>query len=295
VLSSGRRERVVLGYDDGLFSTVLSNRYVAEMIARAANDWTVAEWLASDERLYGLVMVSTATPLAAAEEIRRVGTNERMVGVALGGNGLSRPFGHPAYHPIYEAASELGLPLVLQAGPSDAFSDAPMSPVAGGYASTVAEFRALMWETHAAHMASMIVEGVFSRFPRLKLVLVGGGATWITGHLLRLDYWYRMHPGEARWLDRLPSEYFPDHVRVVTHGIETAPRPELLVQALETVPGIERVLLYGSGYPDADWQEPDAVASWLPQDWHDGVFSTNARDTFRWPDTTTTHPADSPT
>jgi predicted TIM-barrel fold metal-dependent hydrolase len=284
VLDGGKRDRVVLGYDDGLFSTMVANRYAADVIVSAANDWTAAEWLSVDDRLHGLVMVSMATPDVAAEEIRRVGANERMVGVALGGNGLNVPFGHPAYHPVYRAASDLGLPVVIQAGPSDAFGDSPLAPVSAGYASTVAEYRALMWETHCTHLASMIVEGVFSLFPSLKLVFVGGGLTWITGQLLRLDFWYRIQRSEARWLDRLPSEYFAEHVRVVTHGIETPPRPELLLQALETIPAVERVLMYGSGYPDADWQEPEAVAAQLPREWHEGVFHGNALETFRWPD-----------
>ena len=49
-------------------------------------------------------------------EIRRAGAHERMVGIALGANGLGLPFGHPAYHPIYEAASEMKLPILIQVG-----------------------------------------------------------------------------------------------------------------------------------------------------------------------------------
>lgn len=286
LLAGGKRDRVVLGYDDGLFSTVVETRYVADVIAQAANDWTIQEWFPAEERFYGLVMVSTATPQVAAEEIRRVGRHERMVGIALGGNGLSRPFGHPAYHPIYEAACELDLPVVIQAGPSDAFGAAPMSPVAGGYPSTVSEYRSMAWQTHVVHTANMIIEGALTIFPRLKVVLVGGGVTWITGHLLRMDYWYRKNPGEARWLDQLPSECFLDRVRVMTHGLETPPRPELLVPALETIPRIEEILMYGSGYPDADWRESETVAATLPESWHDRVFAQNALDTFRWPDVT---------
>ena len=116
ILVDTPRERVVLSYDDGLMSTTFPAHYVARTVVQAANDWTAEEWLAGDERLYGLIMISTMLPADAAAEIRRSGVNERMVGIAMGGNGLSRPFGHPVYHPIYEAAVELGLPLVLQMG-----------------------------------------------------------------------------------------------------------------------------------------------------------------------------------
>lgn len=278
----GRRKRVVLGYDDGLLATAYPNHYVAQAVVEAANQWTAEEWLSRDDRLDGLIVVATALPQQAAAEIRRWGAHPRMVGVALGANGLSRPFGHPVYHPIYEAAAEHGLPLVVQAGASDGFGDSVTSAVAGGTAATTAEFRALSWQTQAAHLSSMIVSGVFNLFPNLKLVLVGGGATWITGQLLRLDYWYRMATREARWLDRLPSEYFEDHVRVVTHDLEEL-APDRLETALTTIPGIERALLYGSCYPNADWDTPEAVASRLPEAWHRAVFTDNAIDTFRWP------------
>ena len=277
------RELAVLGYSDGLFSTVLPNYYVARAVAQAANDWTTAEWLPRDDRLHALIIVSTALPESAAAEIRRVGEKERFVGVALGGNALGLPFGHPVYHPIYEAAADLGLPVVLQAGPSDAFGDAAMSPVAGGNASTVAEFRALSWHSHMVHLSSMIIGGVFNTFPKLKLILVGGGMVWVTGQLLRLDYWFRMVTYEARWLDRLPSEYFEDHIRLSTVGMEKPPQSELLEQVLSTIPGIERALVYGSGYPDSGWEEPNAVAARLPTAWHERVFFENALESFRWP------------
>ena len=97
-------------------------------------------WLARDERLYGLILVSGAMADVAAEEIRRLGRNERMVGVAMGANVLNLTFGHPAYHPIYRAAADQGLPVVIQVG-----SDLPASlltpPVAGGHASTYASIK----------------------------------------------------------------------------------------------------------------------------------------------------------
>src|SRR5260221_945399 len=132
VLDGGDLDRVVLGYDDGLLGTAYPSRYAAAAMVRAANDWTVEQWLSRDPRLFGLVLVSTEQPEVAAAEIRRVGANERMVGVALGANTLGRLFGDPIYSPIHQAAAEIGLPLVIQMG-ADAATDLAVRPVAGGF------------------------------------------------------------------------------------------------------------------------------------------------------------------
>jgi predicted TIM-barrel fold metal-dependent hydrolase len=50
------------------------------------------------------------------------------------------------------------------------------------------------------------------------------------------------------------------------------------------IPGIERVLLYTSGYPDDEWEAAEDVAQRLPADWHERVFRTNAEEFFRWPE-----------
>ena len=283
VLAQDSIERVVLGYDVGLQSTSFVHRYLARDVARAANDWTLREWLPRDKRLYGMVLVATSIPEAAAAEIRRVGASDRMVAVALGCNGLGRPFGEPAYHPIYEAADELGLPIVVQVG-SEIAGDQPLPAVSGGNPSTYAEFRAHAAQGNWAHFMSLITEGVFTRFPKLKVLLVGGGASWIPSQLWSLDYWYKISGSAYPWVERLPSDYFVDHVRVSTLSLEKPPQPERLAQALGVIEGIDRVLLYTSGYPDEEWETAEQVAERLPVEWHERVFRTNADEFFRWPE-----------
>jgi predicted TIM-barrel fold metal-dependent hydrolase len=274
-------DRVVLAYDEGLLSTGITNYNVARSVVQAANDWTIDKWLRQDDRLFGLVLIPTGVPEDAAAEIRRVGQNDRMVGVSLGTNPFARPFGHPIYHPIYRAAAELDLPLVIQVG-SDALIEQLAPAVAGGAPATFTEL-----DTHSAqplvtHVASLISEGVFELFPRLKVLLVGGGAGWIPGCLWLSDYWQKIIRTETPLLRRPFSEYFVEHVFVATADLETPRRPERLAQLLSTVPGIERVLLYTSGYPKPGYADPPSIAARLPESWHEAVFRTNALDFFRW-------------
>ena len=290
LLANGRRERIVLGFNDGLLATAFPNHYLAMAVVAAANDWTIEQWLGQDDRLVGLVMVSTAIPEMAAAEIRRAGRNDRMVGVALGLNVLGKSFGHPIYQPVFRAAADLDLPLVLQVG-CDASTDLMTQPLAGGLSVTYAENDAFGIEPLMTHLADMIVGGVFDLFPNLKVMVVGGGTTWAPAFLWRLNFWYSTIQNEAPWLRQLPSDYFRDHVRLSTYSLESVPKPDDLRNALDTLPGVESNLIYASGYPNIDFLEPADVARRLPAAWHDKVFHDNALEFFRWPGSPSPDPA----
>jgi len=276
-------ERVVLGYEEGLLAMGVGHYHLARAMARAANQWTLAEWLERDERLHGLVLVCSAVPQDAAADIREYGTHERMVGVALGVNGLGRPFGHAAYLPIYEAAAELDLPVVLQVG-SDAVSALDSTPVAAGLPATYGEYAAWGVQALMGHVGSMITQGLFDRFPRLRVMIVGGGASWVPAYLWRLDFWFKTNSKEVPWLLRPPSEIFLERVKLGTLSLESPRQPERLATALGTLDGIERMLTYTSGYPSSLAEPPAAIRERLPEAWHEPVFGGNAREFFRWPD-----------
>jgi hypothetical protein len=280
LLADGSRDAVVLTYERGLRATTNQNHFVAQAIAEAANRWTEEEWLSRDERLFGLVVAIGALPERAAAEIRRSGANPRMVGVTLGSAALGSPLGHPVYHPIYKAAAELELPLVMQAG-VDATLNAITTPVVGGPPATAGEFHALSWQTQMAHVSSLIMQGVFDRFPNLKVLLVGAGGVWLAGHLWRLDQRFSATRGDARWLRRRPIEYV-DHFFLATHRLEQPPRPALLARALAVLPGVEDRLIYASGYPDSGWQDPVDATRAFPESWRAKVLHDNAQSFFRW-------------
>jgi predicted TIM-barrel fold metal-dependent hydrolase len=282
VLGSQSRERVVLGFDDGLYCTANPNHYVARISAQAANDWTAEHWLNRDPRVYGLILIAAGLPDRAAEEVRRMGTNERMVGVALGANALGQLFGHPIYHPIYKACAEMNLPVVLQVG-SDTAANLLTPPVAGGLPATYGEYKAMAVQPLMSHVASMILQGVFEMYPPLRVLILGGGTSWIPGFLWRHDYYYRIESDAAPWLKALPSDYFRRHVRVGTYPLEAPRQPGRLEAALSTVPWMDSILMYASGYPNYDWEEPGAIADRLPVAWHPKVFRDNAGEFFRWP------------
>jgi uncharacterized protein len=275
--------RVVLGFDEGLLMTAYPDPYVARTAVRAANEWTAAEWLDPAAGVFGLILVAGALPEDAATEIRRLGRDGHWVGVALGANSIGLGFGHPVYRPILAAAAEMGLPVVIQTN-SDVAATLMTPPVAGGLPTTFAEYKSLSAESSMSHLAGMILGGVFSELPSLQVLVVGGGVSWVPGFLWRHDYYYKIEAHEAPWLDDVPSEYFRRHVKIATYPLEAADSADRIVRILETVPWLESSLLFASGYPNYDWQDPDIILDRIPATWRRKVLHDNAIAFYRWPD-----------
>lgn len=283
LLDKNRTERVVLQFESAGYVGSLTNPYFATEVARAANDWTIDAWLSrGDPRLYGAMVVATQDPLQAAAEVRRVGAHPRIAEVLLVSTGLGKPFGHPVYHPIYEAAAELALPIAIHAY-GEVYPGHNVAPHASGMPSFYFEVQTLAGQGLQTHLASFVANGVFEKFPKLKLLIVEAGVAWMPSLIWRLDSSYRALRRELPWLKRFPSETIREHVRLTTQPLELAPESALLVDVLRAF-GAEDMLLFSTDYPHWDTDEKDHVAGTLPSSWLPKVFRENAIEFFGWAD-----------
>ena len=89
---------------------------------------------------------------------------------------------------------------------------------------------------------SLIFDGVFDRFPKLRIVLVEHAFTWILPLMWRMDAIY-----EARksWMDikRKPSEYVKDHIKFTTQPLDYPEDKTELSRAFEWME-CEKILLF---------------------------------------------------
>jgi predicted TIM-barrel fold metal-dependent hydrolase len=248
----------------------LANPLLAAEVARAANEWTVDYWLSADRRLLGSIVVALGDPDRAAAEIRRLGAHERMVQVLFAYP--PRLLGDRWFHPIYEAACELGLPVALQAGGD--YSGANHGLTAVGNPTSLFE-AFVAWEYGAQpHLVSMIANGAFERFPQLRVVFNGFGIAWLPSLLWRLDLEYRSGrvPVPAG-IKRVPSEYVREHVRFTTAQLELAGDGRDLADLLSLIDG-ERLLMFASGQLRGAEATDLTLLAQLPDRWQERLHAT---------------------
>ncbi len=250
---------------------LIHNEDWAAAMARAVNDWQIAEWLEEEPRLKASVVVASRNPELAAEEIERLADHPGFVQVLL----LARtemPLGKRHYWPIYEAAERHGLVVGVHAGGSPGN---PITPV--GWPSYYVEDYVSLAQAFQSQLVSLVSEGVFAKFPGLKVALIEGGFTWLPSLMWRLDKNWKGLRGEVPWVDRLPSEIVREHVRLTVQPLDEPPDPAHLLQTVEQI-GSEEMLLFSSDYPHWHFNdEEEALPAALPAGLRDKILAENAR------------------
>lgn len=250
------------------------NEEYGAALARATNDWQIAEWLEEETRLRASVVVNYENAELAAEEIDRVAAHPGFVQVVL----LPRtkePLGKRRYWKIYEAAERHGLPIGIH------FAGLGGNPVtSSGWPSYYIEDHTAMSMAFQSQVTSLVFEGVFERFPNLRVTMLEGGFAWAPSLMWRMDkHWKRLHE-EVPFLKRPPSEYVREHMRFTTQPMEEPPDPKHLLQVIDHL-GSEEMLMFATDYPHWDFDEPErAFQVRLPEDLKRKIFSENARATY---------------
>ena len=172
----------------------------------------------------------------AMAELRRAVKDLGFVGAMIPSNGLTRHVSHPEYWPIYEEAAKLNCVLAVHGGSymNLGFNTYTVFPAT----------RALGMPFPLAIAATgMIVDGVFDRFPQLRVGFMEGGTAWIP---LVIDRLAREVEYGGLTLPRHPEAYFTDdRIFVGCEGNEKALAsslqhyPPQIQQASEDTPGQE--------------------------------------------------------
>jgi predicted TIM-barrel fold metal-dependent hydrolase len=226
----------------------VANPELSAAICHAANEWQVAEWTSKDSRLKASVVVPYEYAEAAAAEIRlRAGQKDFVQVLVL--SRTAEPLGNRRYWPIYEAAAEAGFPVAVHA-----FGYGGVPITSTGWPSYYLEEMAGHAQSCQAGLGSMVVEGIFERFPGLKVIMVEAGFAWAPSFAWRLDKCWKTLRAETPHLKRLPSEYLREHVWWTTQPME---EPEPREHLLDTIGwmGWDR-LLFATDYPHWDYDDP---------------------------------------
>ena len=240
---------VVLGILNPLNSGQgVANPDLSAALCHAINQWQVAAWTSRDARLKASIVVPYEHADLAAAEIRHWAGHKDFVQVLL----LSRtaePLGNRRYWPIYGAAAEAGLPVAVHAF---GYGGAPITST--GWPSYYIEEMTGHAQSSQAGLSSLVLEGVFERFPGLRVLMVEAGFAWAPPLAWRLDKAWRTLRAETPHLTRPPSEYLRKHVWWTTQPMEEPERRRHLAETIDWM-GWDR-LLFATDYPHWDYDDP---------------------------------------
>jgi len=239
-------------------------------VTRAVNEWQVANWASQEPRLKASVVVPYEDGVAAAKEIRHWAGNKHFAQVLL----LSRtnePLGMRRYWPIYEAAQEAGLPVGIHAF---GYGGTPIS--SSGWGSYYCEEMVGHAVCAQSGLTSMVMEGVFERFPNLKVISIEAGVSWAPALMWRLDAQWKKLKAETPHLNLLPSEYLRRQVWWTTQPIEEPEPREKLAEMIDFL-GWDK-LIFATDYPHWDFDDPQyAFPIKISEEDKRKLFRENAR------------------
>jgi predicted TIM-barrel fold metal-dependent hydrolase len=246
----------------------------------AFNRWLEEDWgFAYRDRLIAAPMLSLADPAAACVELDSLlERGARVVHVrpapVPGPNGTSRSLGHSLHDPVWARLAEASIPVAFHLGDSGYNF---ISAAWGG----AAEFQGfgppdllgrIVVSDRAIHdtIASLVLDGVFTRHPALRVASVENGSDFL--HLLvkRL----RKQANQTPWA-------FPeDPLDTIRNHVWVSPYCEDDFQALAELMGTRRIL-FGSDWPHGEGLEKpiDFVKELTGFD--DAAIRRVMRDNFR--------------
>jgi predicted TIM-barrel fold metal-dependent hydrolase len=246
---------------------------LAAAFARAVNDWLADVWLAKDARFRGSLVLPLQSTERAVEEIERRAGDRRFVQVLVLAMG-EQPLGKSVYWPIYAAAERHGFTLGIHAG-----SSYHHAPTGTGWPSYHLEEYAAQSLGFHTQLGSLVCEGVFVKFPRLKAVLIESGVTWLPPYLWRLSKFWRGVRMEVPWIDRPPEEIVREHVRLTTQPFDAPPGAQHIGRLLDQL-GSDDMLLFATDFPhwqhDGDDMLPAGIAPALRRK----ILTDNALATY---------------
>jgi len=260
------------------FATMYPNPDFAAAVAAGYNDWLADCWLDNnntDGRCKGSITVAPQDPKLAVKEIERWAGNPHMVQVMMDG-GSRAPYGQRQFYPIYEACEHYGLPVAFHPGTEGVGINESPAP---GYPSTYIEWHVGLMLAFQSHLISFITEGVFERFPKLKVVLVEGGSAWLPPLLWRLEAEWKALREEVPWVKKRPSEYVRDHVRITSQPLENPDNKQQLLQIFEMM-GAKDILMFSSDYPHWDFDSPTRAFPKLDEETKRRIFFENAKELY---------------
>ncbi len=217
----------------------------------AFNRWLEEDWGFDHEgRILAAPMLSLADPDAAAAEVDSLlERGARIVHVrpapVPGPNGTSRSLGDKQHDPVWARLAEAGVPVAFHLGDSGyeaRFASAWGARKDFGFGKSD-PLGHVVTEGRAIHdsVASLVVHGVFTRHPALRVASIENGSDWL--HVLAKHL--RKQANQTPWV------FAEDPLDTLRRHVWVTPYLEEDLGALAELIGVDRIL-FGSDWPHGE-------------------------------------------
>lgn len=199
--------------------------------AARAHNRAMIEFCSHDRRLLSTLYV----PLA---DLARAGALADEA-IAMGASSLLVASGCPPTHspshigldPVWRAASEAGIPVVFHVGGTGTLIDSHYFdnglPIPPDFHGGAENFRSVDYMgipvPPAQTLATMIFDGVFERFPELRVGVIEQGAIWVPSWMRQMEAAFDAfvrHEDRLQQLSMRPSEYVRRQIRFTPYPTE---------------------------------------------------------------------------
>lgn len=225
----------------------LNDPAAATEVMRIYNEWLDGFCKAAPDRFAGLASIPNHDMDAAVAEIKRVASRGGVRGIEVSKTHDMKPLYDPAYTPLWEAASEAGLPVHFHTigGKRPNFEDMPPLQARQAFAIHITGFQLAMAHT----LMEIIYGGVVEAYPTLKVVIGEAGIGWIPYILQHMDLEWEDQFKDLT-LTMKPSDYWRRQCRATYQSDRVGVR---LLDMLG-----EETVMWGSDFPHPDGVWPDS-------------------------------------
>jgi predicted TIM-barrel fold metal-dependent hydrolase len=195
-------EQTVLYPTAGLGEGLIKDPDWAVALCRAYNNYIHENYIKVSPRIHAMALLPMQDAQEAVKELRRGVQELKMLGGVIAPVGLPFPMGHPNYHPVYAEAERLDCVIAIHG--------APASGLGFDFFNRLIQARALSHPfAQLIHLTNIVFEGVLEKYPRLRMLSLEAGASWVPFLMDRLDLeWHKRGSRQAPLVKKKPSDYF---------------------------------------------------------------------------------------
>ena len=191
------------------FGKIVSRDWAIEL-ARAYNNWIHDTYVSESPRFKAMGLIPLQEPAEAVIELRRIVRDLGFCGAMLPSTGANMPhLGSDKYWPIYGEAERLGCAIAIHGGAHEGLLMDDMSPYAPVNALGHPMGQMICF-------AGIIFNGIFDKFPGLRIGFMEAGSAWLLTALERFTGSWESHvqyDPRGRFLKLRDKESITDYIK----------------------------------------------------------------------------------